>query len=119
MCARHKLSNKGQNRGGCHVEHIEVIQYLSKRFQKLYDQACIAITRCAPNLMGFLYDRMDQPWSHPRRRLALSRLNKRPMIRRVQPELGIATHFEIIAWLIAKKHWRAPCRLILIEPIPG
>ena len=39
------------------------------------------MVRRAPELMGVLYERTDQPWQHPRRRLALDRLNTRPMIR--------------------------------------
>ncbi|MGC2767411.1 MAG: glycosyltransferase [Candidatus Acidiferrum sp.] len=95
--------------GACHVENIDAIDYVSKLFQRLYDHAYIAMVQHAPSLMGLLYDRTDQPWSHPRRRLALDRLNTQPMIRmlkRVQPDLCIATHFlpaEILAWLIAKK----------------
>ena len=91
-------------RGGCHVEHVDAIDYVSKLFQRLDDVAYIARVRRAPDLMGLLYDRMDQPWRHPRRRLALDRLNTQPMIRmlkRVQPDLCIATHFlpaEILAW---------------------
>src|SRR5258708_19590206 len=71
------------------------------------------MVRSAPELMGVLYDRTDQPWQHPRRRLTLDRLNSQPMIRllkRIQPDLCVATHFlpaEIIAWLIAKKKLRA------------
>jgi len=67
----------------------------------------------APSLMGLLYDQTDQPWSNPRRRLALDRLNTQPMIRmlkKVQPDLCIATHFlpaEILAWLIAKRKLQA------------
>jgi processive 1,2-diacylglycerol beta-glucosyltransferase len=96
-------------RGDCHVEHVDAIAYVSKLFQRLYDDAYIAMVRRAPSLMGLLYDRTDQPWKHPRRRLALDRLNTQPMIRmlkRVQPDLCIATHFlpaEILAWLIAKR----------------
>jgi processive 1,2-diacylglycerol beta-glucosyltransferase len=95
--------------GGCQVENIDAIDYVSQLFQRLYDDAYIAMVQHAPSLMGLLYDRTDQPWSHPRRRLALDRLNAQPMIRmlkRVQPHLCIATHFlpaEILAWLIAKK----------------
>jgi len=43
--------------------------------------------------MGVLYERTDQPWLHPRRRLALDRLNTGPMIRllkRIQPDLCVA-----------------------------
>lgn len=100
-------------RGGCHVEHIDAIDYVSKLFQRLYEDAYIKMVQLAPSLMGLLYDRTDQPWSHPRRRLALDRLNTQPMIRmlkRVQPDLCIATHFlpaEILAWLIARKKLRA------------
>lgn len=67
------------------------------------------MVRRAPELMGLLYERTDQPWQHMRPRLALDRLNTGPMIRllkRIQPDLCVATHFlpaEIIAWLIAKK----------------
>jgi processive 1,2-diacylglycerol beta-glucosyltransferase len=96
-------------RGDCVVEHIDAIRYVSKLFQRIYDKAYIAMVRRAPELMGVLYDRTDQPWNHPRRRLAMDRLNTQPMIRmlkRMQPDLCVATHFlpaEIIAWLIAKK----------------
>jgi processive 1,2-diacylglycerol beta-glucosyltransferase len=119
--AAQALEKALQNRGGCHVEHIDVINYVSKLFQKLYDQAYIAMVRRAPDLMGFLYDHLDQPWSHPRRRLALDRLNTRPMIRmlkRVQPELCIATHFlpaEIIAWLIAKKQLQSRNAIVVTD----
>jgi len=111
--AAQALEQAFQARGDCHVEHIDAIGHVSKLFQRLYDDAYIAMVRRAPNLMGLLYDRTDEPWSHARRRLALDRLNTQPMIRllkRVQPDLCIATHFlpaEILAWLIAKRKLRA------------
>ena len=96
-------------RGDCRVEHVDVIQHVSKVFQRLYDKTYINLVRRAPNLMGVLYDRTDKPWEKMRQRLAIDRLNTQPMIRmlkRVQPDLCVATHFlpaEILAWLIAKK----------------
>jgi processive 1,2-diacylglycerol beta-glucosyltransferase len=96
-------------RGDCLVEHVDVIQHVSKVFQRLYDRSYISMVRRAPELMGVLYERTDKPWEKMRRRLAVDRLNTQPMIRmlkRVQPDLCIATHFlpgEIIAWLKAKK----------------
>ncbi len=108
-------------RGDCDIEHIDAIHYVSKLFQRVYDQAYIAMVRRAPALMGLLYDRFDQPWKHPRRRLALDRLNTGPMIRllkRVQPELCVATHFlpaEIIAWLIAKRKLRARNAIVVTD----
>ncbi|MFI5096840.1 MAG: glycosyltransferase [Candidatus Acidiferrales bacterium] len=96
-------------RGDCTVAHVDALAYVSKLFQRMYDKAYISMVSRAPELMGLLYERTDQPWRHPRPRLALDRLNTQPMIRmlkREQPDLCIATHFlpaEILAWLIAKK----------------
>ena len=108
-------------RGDCAVEHIDTIQYVSKLFQRVYDKAYISMVRRAPELMGVLYERTDQPWQHPRRRLALDRLNTAPMIRllkRVQPDLCVATHFlpaEIIAWLIAKRKLHAHNAIVVTD----
>lgn len=119
--AAEALEKAFRARGGCHVEHVDAINYVSKIFQRLYDDAYIAMVRRLPDLMGLLYDRMDQPWRHPRRRLALDRLNTQPMIRmlkRVQPDLCIATHFlpaEILAWLIAKKKLRARNAIVVTD----
>lgn len=96
-------------RGACIVEHVDALDYTSKLFQKLYNDAYLALVRRAPDVMGWLYDRLDHAWRHQSRRLALDRLNSGPMIqllRRVQPDVCIATHFlpaEIIAWLKAKR----------------
>jgi processive 1,2-diacylglycerol beta-glucosyltransferase len=108
-------------RGDCDVEHIDAIDYVSKLFQRAYDKSYISIVRRAPDLMGVVYERTDQPWQHPRRRLTLDRLNSQPMIRllkRVQPDLCVATHFlpaEIIAWLIAKKKLRAKNAIVVTD----
>lgn len=108
-------------RGDCAVEHIDAIQHVSKLFQRAYDKAYISMVRRAPELMGVLYERTDQPWQHSRRRLALDRLNTAPMIRllkRVQPDLCVATHFlpaEIIAWLIAKRKLHAHNAIVVTD----
>lgn len=119
--AAQALEKAFRDRSDCHVEHVDAINYVSKLFQRLYDDAYISLVRRAPGLMGLLYDRMDQPWSHPRRRLALDRLNTQPMIRmlkRTQPDLCVATHFlpaEILAWLIAKKKLRARNAIVVTD----
>ena len=108
-------------RGDCLVEHIDALRYVSKLFQRVYDKAYISMVRRAPELMGLLYERTDQPWQHSRPRLALDRLNTGPMIRllkRVQPDLCVATHFlpaEIIAWLIAKKKLQAHNAIVVTD----
>ncbi len=60
---------------------MDALDYTSKLFQKIYNEAYIALVRRTPGLMGLLYDRADRPWRHLSRRLALDRLNTGPMIR--------------------------------------
>ena len=121
MRAAQALEKAFSARGDCLVEHIDALQYVSKLFQRIYDKAYISMVQLAPDLMGVLYDRTDQPWQHPRRRLALDRLNTGPMIRllkRIQPDLCVATHFlpaEIIAWLIAKRKLRARNAIVVTD----
>src|SRR6266436_1653844 len=108
-------------RGDCIVEHIDAMKYASKLFQSLYHKTYISLANRAPDLLGLLYNRTDQPWNHPRPRLAVDRLNVQPMIRmlkRVQPDLCVATHFlpgEILAWLIAKKKLRAHNAIVITD----
>ena len=108
-------------RSDCVVTHIDTLDYTSKLFQKIYDDAYIALVRRAPSLMGLLYHRFDRPWQHPRRRLALDRLNTGPMIRllkRLQPDLCVATHFlpeEIIAWLRRKHKLGARLAVVITD----
>src|SRR5438046_4767020 len=108
-------------RGDCAVEHIDALQHVSKLFRRVYDTAYMCMVRRAPELMGVLYERTDQPWRHPRRRLALDRLNTGPMsrlLKRIQPDLCVATHFlpaEIIAWLIAKRKLRAHNAIVVTD----
>ena len=107
--------------GSCSVEHVDSLQYVSKLFQRIYNDAYIAMVQRAPELMGLLYKRMDQPWHLPKRRLAFDRFNAQPMIRllqKVQPDLCIATHFlpaEILAWLTARKKLRARNAIVITD----
>jgi processive 1,2-diacylglycerol beta-glucosyltransferase len=108
-------------RGDCIVEHIDAMKYASKLFQSLYHKTYISLANRAPDLLGVLYNSTDQPWNDPRPRLAMDRLNVQPMIRmlkRVQPDLCIATHFlpgEILAWLIAKKKLHARNAIVVTD----
>jgi processive 1,2-diacylglycerol beta-glucosyltransferase len=119
--AAEALEKAFQARGDCTVEHIDTIKYVSKLFQRIYEKAYISMVRRAPEMMGLLYDRTDQPWKHLRRRMAMDRLNTQPMIRmlkKAQPDLCVATHFlpgEILAWLIARKKLRARNAIVVTD----
>ncbi len=96
-------------RGDCAVEHINALDYTSKSFQKIYDDAYIKLVRRAPGVLGWFFSHIDRPWRHQGRRLALDRLNTQPMIRllkRIQPDVCVSTHFlpaEIVGWLKRRK----------------
>jgi processive 1,2-diacylglycerol beta-glucosyltransferase len=119
--ASQALEKAFRARGDCTVAHVDALAHVSKLFQRMYDKAYINMVRRAPELMGLLYERTDQPWRHPRPRLALDRLNTQPMIRmlkREQPDLCIATHFlpaEILAWLIARKKLAARHAIVVTD----
>jgi processive 1,2-diacylglycerol beta-glucosyltransferase len=119
--AAQALEKAFRAQGNCEVEHNDALQHVSKFFQRLYDKAYIRMVRRAPDLMGLLYERTDQPWKYPRERLAMDRLNTQPMIRllkKIQPDLCVATHFlpaEILAWLIAKKKLQARHAIVVTD----
>jgi processive 1,2-diacylglycerol beta-glucosyltransferase len=119
--AAEALEQAFRTRGGCSVEHVDSLNYVSKLFQRIYDDAYIAMVQRAPELMGLLYKRMDQPWERPSTRLAFDRFNAQPMIRllqKVQPDLCIATHFlpaEILAWLTSKRKLRARDAIVITD----
>jgi processive 1,2-diacylglycerol beta-glucosyltransferase len=62
-----------------------------------------------PEVLGWLYDRLDQPDQDDRLKLTFDKLNTGPLIElleRLQPDITICTHFlpaEIISWLIGKR----------------
>src|SRR2546428_3786254 len=98
-----------QMRAAREVRHVDTLDYTNRVFRNLYSKAYLEMVNSAPDVLGWLYDYLDQPWKNERRRLALDRLNTRPfvkLLKQYQPEMTICTHFlpaEIISWLKAKR----------------
>ena len=90
------------------VRHVDILQYTSKLFRRVYAQAYLDLVNRAPEVLGWLYDYFDEPWKHERLRLALDKLNTTRFVRlleRERPDWAVSTHFlpaEIIAWLRSK-----------------
>jgi Monogalactosyldiacylglycerol (MGDG) synthase len=90
------------------VRHVDILQYTSKLFRRVYAQAYLDLVNRAPEVLGWLYDYFDEPWKHERVRLALDRLNTTRFVRllkRERPGWAVSTHFlraQIIAWLRSK-----------------
>src|SRR5918996_3960061 len=100
------------------VHHIDVLNYTNKLFRHLYSKAYIDLVNKLPEVPGWVYDKLDKPWKNERRRLALDKLNTRPLVkllRGYQPDLIVCTHFlpaEIVSWLKAKE--RLASRQVII-----
>jgi hypothetical protein len=90
------------------VRHIDVLQYTTKLFRRVYAEAYLDLVNRAPEVFGWVYDYFDEPGKHARLRLALDKLNTTRFVRlleREQPDWAVSTHFlpaEIIAWLRSK-----------------
>jgi processive 1,2-diacylglycerol beta-glucosyltransferase len=90
------------------VRHVDVLQYTSKLFRRVYAQAYLDLVNRAPEVLGWMYDYFDEPGRHARLRLALDKLNATRFVRlleRERPDWAVSTHFlpaEIIAWLRSK-----------------
>jgi processive 1,2-diacylglycerol beta-glucosyltransferase len=90
------------------VRHVDVLQYTTKLFRRVYAQAYLDLVNRAPAMLGWMYDYFDEPGKHARLRLALDKLNATRFVRlleRARPDWAVSTHFlpaEIIAWLRSK-----------------
>jgi processive 1,2-diacylglycerol beta-glucosyltransferase len=103
------------------VRHIDTLDYTNKVFRRLYSQTYLDMVKSAPEMLGWLYDYLDQPWKKERRRLALDRLNTRPfvkLLKEYKPDLTVCTHFlpaEIISWLKAKERIAKPPAIVVTD----
>lgn len=110
-----KQTENGESR---EVHHLDILNYTNKLFRHLYSKAYIDLVNKVPEVPGWVYDKLDKPWKNERRRLALDKLNTRPLVkllRGYQPDLIVCTHFlpaEIVSWLKAKE--RLASRQVII-----
>jgi len=103
------------------VRHVDTLDYTNKVFRRLYSKMYLDMVNSAPEMLGWLYDYLDQPWKKERRRLALDRLNTRPFVKLLKdykPDLTVCTHFlpaEIISWLKAKERISKPPAIVVTD----
>jgi processive 1,2-diacylglycerol beta-glucosyltransferase len=78
------------------IQHLDVLRYTNKVFRHFYSKAYIDLVNKAPEVLGWLYDYLDDPRKNDPVRAAFDRLNANPFIRylrRYQPDVAICTHF--------------------------
>lgn len=103
------------------VRHVDALQLTNKVFRNLYSRAYIELVDRAPEVLGWLYDFLDDPWEKERRRLAWDKLNTVPfrrMLARERPDLVVCTHFlpaEIMSWMKAKEKLTSPQTIVVTD----
>ena len=103
------------------VRNIDVLNYTNTVFRHLYSKAYLDMVNAMPDVMGWLYDRLDKPWKNERRRLALDKLNTRPLVgflKEYKPDIVVCTHFlpsEILSWLKAKERLRCHQAIVVTD----
>jgi processive 1,2-diacylglycerol beta-glucosyltransferase len=107
--------------GAKDVEHVDALELTNKVFRNLYSKAYIRLVDRMPEVLGWLYDVLDEPWEKERRRLAWDKLNTRPfrrMLERERPDLVICTHFlpaVIMSWMKAKERLVCPQTIVVTD----
>ena len=82
-----------------HLEYADVLDDTNRAFRRVYGRGYFGLVDMAPHVVGYLYDRLDQPVKRPRverMRLSLSMLNLQRLVDRITRtnwDLVICTHF--------------------------
>lgn len=103
------------------VAHVDALAFTNKLFRDFYSKLYLKLVEDAPTLLGWWYQKSDEPWKTDRMRFLLDRLNTGPLIRLLsdlQPDITICTHFmpaEIISHLITKEKIRAKLSIVVTD----
>jgi processive 1,2-diacylglycerol beta-glucosyltransferase len=106
---------------GIAAKHVEVLEFASYLFKKVYSDLYIQLVNRRPAVLGLVYDALDHPWMYRKRRLALDWLNTRPLVRLLlteRPRLAVCTHFlpaEILLHLRRKKILNVPVGVVITD----
>lgn len=112
-----KRSFEAEQVGG-EIRHEDVLKFTNPLFRRLYGKAYIDLVNSMPEVLGWMYDQLDEPWKNEKRRLFFDKLNTQPLvkvIREFNPDWVVCTHFlpsEIIADLKGKG--KLSCRQAIV-----
>ncbi len=101
--------------------HVEMLRYASALFKRVYADLYAELVNHRPHVLGYIYRAMDHPWRYEKRRLALDRLNTRPLVKlleRRQPAIVICTHFlpaEIVMHLRRRRLLDIPVGVVITD----
>jgi processive 1,2-diacylglycerol beta-glucosyltransferase len=103
------------------VRHEDILDFTNPLFRRLYSNAYIDFVNNAPEILGWMYDQLDEPWKNEKRRLFFDKLNTQPfikMVRRYQPDWIVCTHFlpsEIVSDLKSKGKLECPQAIVVTD----
>jgi processive 1,2-diacylglycerol beta-glucosyltransferase len=103
------------------IRHEDVLDFTNPLFRRLYGKSYIDLVNNAPELLGWMYDQLDEPWKNEKRRLFFDKLNTRPfikMVRDYRPDWIVCTHFlpsEIISDLKTKENLNWPQAIVVTD----
>ena len=107
--------------GIAEVANVDALAFTNKLFRDFYSKLYLTLVQDAPTLLGWWYEKSDEPWKTDRMRLLLDRLNTRPLVRllaKMQPDITVCTHFmpaEIISHLITQKMIQAKLSIVVTD----
>jgi processive 1,2-diacylglycerol beta-glucosyltransferase len=103
------------------VRHEDILDFTNPLFRRLYSNAYIDFVNNAPEILGWMYDQLDEPWKNEKRRLFFDKLNTQPfikMVRSYQPDWIVCTHFlpsEIVSDLKSKGKLECPQAIVVTD----
>src|SRR5688572_1902901 len=103
------------------VRHEDVLKFTNPLFRRLYGKAYIDLVNRAPEILGWMYDQLDEPWKNEKRRLFFDKLNATPLIRMIRqynPDWIVCTHFlpaEIVSDLKASGKLSCPQAIVVTD----
>jgi processive 1,2-diacylglycerol beta-glucosyltransferase len=103
------------------VRHEDTLKFTNPLFRRLYGRAYIDLVNNLPEVLGWMYDQLDEPWKNEKRRLFFDKLNTQPfvkMVRDYEPDWIVCTHFlpaEIISDLKRKGKMACPQAIVVTD----
>ena len=106
---------------GIQAEHIEVLKYTNALFRRAYSDLYKELCTHNPDILGWIYKTLDQPWKYRKRKLAMDLLNAGRLIRllmKEKPDVAVCTHFlpaEILLFLKRRKALNVPVGIVITD----
>ena len=103
------------------VRHEDTLKFTNPLFRRLYGRAYLDLVNNLPEVLGWMYDQLDEPWKNEKRRLFFDKLNTQPfvkMVRDYSPDWIVCTHFlpaEIISDLKRKGKMTCPQAIVVTD----